>query len=605
MFKAQALLILAVLCSFCYAQPTIKITSDLRIDSSGFLAVTVNDLNFTEKEIEYILPKVIPGSYEAENYGQFIHDFTINYKDGNHVSVKNKMKNTFRIPNAQLAESIRYNVKHTHIPNEVYTTNKIFDAGGTQFLKDDYFLLNFHAIIGYFTGYQNATYEVTLLKPDNFIGSSALNITQRSSNLDFFKTGSYDQLVDSPILYDDFDNSHLVKFSVENMSVEIAVISDNDLIDADMLAKPIKKIVANISTASFLKGKLPDKYAFLFLFGKKYNAQSGALEHNRSSVYALSSDTSGLKTMLPEFISHEFLHIYSPLNIRSELIHPFNFSNPKEMSSHLWLYEGITEYLSFKNNLDIGFIDAAQFYNAMRLKNNNGNLYKKSSLTKMSKHVLSKKGQRFYTNYYEKGAVIGFYLDYLITKNSDGKKGIHSLLNYLIQNYNTNKPFIDDALITEITTNFPSTSTCFEHQIKGKEYIPIEQIFDNLGVRFEKDKDSVAYSYWSNGFSRLSYNIKSKTFEARNSILLKQYGKKKVEISAVNGIESKNLSFMDLFVGNDDGKPIRLTLIENGEETECILQPEKVAGYYHPLNTLLDTTSDEKIYLRNQLQRFN
>ncbi|MBK8777324.1 MAG: hypothetical protein IPO25_07900 [Saprospiraceae bacterium] len=58
---------------------------------------------------------------------------------------------------------------------------------------------------------------------------------------------------------------------------------------------------------------------------------------------------------------HEFFHILSPLNIHSEELLKFNFSNPI-MSKHLWLYEGMTEYLSNHVQVNQNSISTDSFY---------------------------------------------------------------------------------------------------------------------------------------------------------------------------------------------------------------------------------------------------
>ena len=72
----------------------------------------------------------------------------------------------------------------------------------------------------------------------------------------------------------------------------------------------------------------------------------GALEHGNSSFYVLPDfgDTT-FTSMIKRVALHEFMHIFTPLNLHSEQIGNFDYVDPK-MSKHLWLYEGVTEYFA-------------------------------------------------------------------------------------------------------------------------------------------------------------------------------------------------------------------------------------------------------------------
>ena len=331
------------------------------------------------------------------------------------------------------------------------------------------------------------------------------------------------------------------------MLVQIAVYSDNKSINGAYLQPTIEKIVAEAATNSLLKSYLPEKYCFLFCFEKKNSLSQGALEHKSSSVYSYNSDTTDLLKGLGETISHEFFHILTPLNLHSNLITPYNFYNPKIFSKHLWLYEGITEYISFKNNLSAGIIDKNDFFIMLRSKMSYAKYYKKNSMLKCSQHVLKRRSQDYYGNYYDKGALVGFYLDYLISQNSNGTQNISDLLAYLLNTYSKDKPFQESDLIPEITTQFPSTQACFKNCVSGKSPVPMDAILTDLSVRFKPSADSLHYDYWSYGFRGMSYNGKDGHFSAKNSRLNEITGIKKVYIYSINGKPSNELSFIDFY----------------------------------------------------------
>ncbi len=87
------------------------------------------------------------------------------------------------------------------------------------------------------------------------------------------------------------------------------------------------------------------------------NYDFGAVEHGNSSFYYLPyQGYKNYTSYLSDAVMHEFMHIHTPLNLHSELIGSFNFKVP-EMSKHLSLYEGITEYFSSQIKMQGKIID--------------------------------------------------------------------------------------------------------------------------------------------------------------------------------------------------------------------------------------------------------
>ena len=86
----------------------------------------------------------------------------------------------------------------------------------------------------------------------------------------------------------------------------------------------------------------------------------GALEHGNSSFYVLPDfGDSTFTSMIKRVALHEFMHIFTPLNLHSEQIGNFDYVEPK-MSKHLWLYEGVTEY--FANLFQINQVESKDMH---------------------------------------------------------------------------------------------------------------------------------------------------------------------------------------------------------------------------------------------------
>ena len=97
-----------------------------------------------------------------------------------------------------------------------------------------------------------------------------------------------------------------------------------------------------------------DRYVFLFHFE---DVTMGALEHSYSSTYTFAESEFDqlIREAIPDIVAHEFLHIVTPLNIHSDVIEHFNFVEPTP-SEHVWLYEGVTEWMAHVSQLRGGLI---------------------------------------------------------------------------------------------------------------------------------------------------------------------------------------------------------------------------------------------------------
>ena len=596
MTKIHSLLILAFFALNAYSQ-TNQVTIQLPTNQRGIVHVKYHLGAKSERDELFVFPKVVPGMYEQDDFGQLVINMVVHYKDGTVKKIERKDKNAFEIPSHEKVRYLTYDVRHTLIDGKQKGMKYIFDPGGTFFDPEAYFLLNFHAIVGHFQSGKDEGFSVIIEKPEKMDGVGSLEKHSLTSKVDSVFAKSYYQLADCPMLYADYGEQDTLSFQLDNMKIDIAVYSETELLNAHSTEEVIKKSVLNAAQTPLLKNHLPNHYSFLFCFTKRNAFMQGALEHNTSSVYSMGIDTSFFEENLKDFISHEFLHILTPLNLHSELIDNFEFYNPEEFSKHLWLYEGITEYLAVKNNLNAGLIDTLGFFNQLNWKKRAATkYYKKLSMTDVSSNILSRKSQKYYSNFYDKGALTAFQLDYLISRESQGKKGLNDLLADLIEKYGQERPFEDESIIEEITGLYPETESCFQNQINGKEEVPLDTILNDLGVEFTKSKDSLFYERWNYGFRKVRYYTKEKVFEVENSIAKEKYGYKKLKILSVDGKKSEDLSVM-VFFSERDGEAMLVEIQDGNDTKEITIIPEKRSGYYHPrmLKTPQNDTTKTKI----------
>lgn len=479
--------------------PEISCAIDLTQVIDDMVPVTVIVNNLTSKSIIYRLPKVVQGTYAVSDFGRFVHNFKAFNRKGKELKVSQLDTNSWEINKAQKLSKVTYYIKDTYDLKEGEFNNIPQFPAGTNIDPDNY-ILNLHGFIGYFNGLENSNYNLKINAPESYKYATALPLESSSKDnekqtvVNTFSASRYFDITDNPIMYGHID---IEKFNINDIEIVISTYSPNNI----YTAKEIKDVVENTmqSQVEYLKnfGTTTSRYDIQIYFfdGKEINPKNyGALEHHSSTVMVMPENTNKkeLYDDLNYFIAHEFFHTITPLSIHSEDIHDFNYHNPS-FSKHLWLYEGVTEYFSKLFQIDQELITEQQFYTIISNKIKRSKRYDDAmSSTVMSENILKEPYSKNYPNVYQKGALIGMCLDILIRKESNGEKGLLTLMKTLSEKYGKKTPFKDDNLVDEITKlTYPSIGTFFKNHVEGSTPIHYQIYFDMVGLNLIDGKISV------------------------------------------------------------------------------------------------------------------
>lgn len=430
----------------------------------------------------YNIPRIVPGTYSVANYGRFISDFRAFDQGGNPLMVKKLDDNRWEILKAEKLQRVSYRVDDTWDSPKIAPKSAIFEPSGTSF-EEKVFVLNPFALFGYFDGGRDRAFEVTVTKPREFFGATALIDQDTSVLTDRFETKNYQELADAPMLYHVPDTTTMTIGGTEFL---VSVYSPNKKVSSKTVAEKLQPVLN--AQKAYLGGTLPVKnYAFLFYLSDDTNLQAvGALEHSYSSLYFMPEfdPEAYLMESITDAAAHEVFHILTPLSVHSEEVGDFDYITPR-MSKHLWLYEGLTEYASHHARLKGGLIDLTTYMSSQMEKVRDSEQYNgKLSFTEMSAHILDKYKDQF-PNVYAKGALIGLCLDVKLRQLSGGKYGTQNLLKDLSQKYGKDKSFQDDALFAEITAmTYPEIGAFLEKYVAGNAPLPLQETFDAIGVEY-------------------------------------------------------------------------------------------------------------------------
>ena len=458
--------------------------------------VTLNPGAFTKETVMFRIPKTVPGTYSTDNYGKYIQDLKALDYSGKFLEVTQLDENSWSIANGSQLDKVQYLVNDTFdTENEV--SDAVFSPAGTNIEKGSNFLLNLHGFIGYFDGFKERPYEISITKPDALTATTSLKKSNEgaSNGKDTFVASRYFEVIDNPILY---AKPNREVFQINDITVTLSVFSPNGVYKASDLRE---RMVKMMTAQKVFLGDVDStkEYSILLYLSdlSKPDAQGfGALEHHTSTVVVLPEQMplERLEQAMVDVVSHEFFHIVTPLSVHSKEIQYFDFNDPK-MSEHLWMYEGTTEYFANLFQIQEGLINEEEFYERLREKINNSKRFDDDmSFTVMSKNILEEPYEANYANVYEKGALINMCLDILLRENSDGEKGVLWLMKELSKKYGKNEPFNDEDLIPEIISmTYPEIGEFLNEHVVGDTPIDYEFYLGKAGLATLEVKKQTGY----------------------------------------------------------------------------------------------------------------
>ena len=384
----------------------------------------------------YYFTNTIPGTYEVMHYGDFIEGIRFIDAEGNRITAKRIDKEKYEISNPDILRRIEYYVNDSWDELKIKRNYQVF-CSRTNFEKDTVYVLNNHAVFGYFKPDLDKPVVINVHKNSMLYPSTVMYKKHVTNSQDLLVAESYHNLFDSPVLYCIPDT---VSFYHNGKKIITSCYINSELISAEYLQEHIVKPTIKAVSAHY-NNFIPEEYWFIYyLFNEKDNVMSkyfsmagDALEHKGCSFYVMEADYySYLDTIVFDYDQiwiavHELLHKIFPLTIRSNLVDNMSYYYD-QMSRHLWLYEGVTEYLSIKTRFREGLITEEKFLEEMKYNIRETEKTKSDPLAVISENVLKKKYAEQYDLVYTKGALLAFLLDIELFTKSGGEYSIDHLI---------------------------------------------------------------------------------------------------------------------------------------------------------------------------------
>ncbi|MGB0930957.1 MAG: hypothetical protein ACPGVB_09295, partial [Chitinophagales bacterium] len=460
-------------------QEKYQITIYLNNDTHLPIKVSVIPPTIETKFVTYVFPSGEFGAQKSIPIKARLERFEPLDENGKVLPYKYIQNDGIEISKAHRLKRINYWLK----PNFPSVSNQN---------KNPAYLISHRGFYAYFHGLHNLPFEVKIEKPKDFYGATSLTAKLQSDNLDVFEVENYFDLFKNPILYSKPDT---ISFSLKEgkTKIRIAAYSESGKVSTRTLYYDLKKVVQSISN---FMGELPlPEYTFVLYFAdpsltaNSGLAQYGGLMCGSSSFYLLPEIKNGkrLKKIVQRIASHELLHLLTPYSLHSEKVHLVGFGH-QEMSKHLWLYEGTTEYFTLLSMLQSGLMSEVEFFAEISKKLKLIEGYPKRSLTEMSEHIFTQKHQQDYHYLYQQGALIAFALDIEIQRLSNEKTSLSRIIQQLAEKYGVHQSFEEDKLFEEIVNlSHPEIADFVKLYIEGKKALPFRELAAHIDMEYREE----------------------------------------------------------------------------------------------------------------------
>jgi predicted metalloprotease with PDZ domain len=412
----------------------------------------------------------VPGSYEIRYYAKFIRNLVFVGKKGDTIPWTFVDSSCFILDMAKPIDHISYEV----IPTFNSTIDSIMLFAGTYF-NADFFQINPYGVFGFLPNIIDKPLRILLKIPGDWSIGTAL---PQDSNRNLYANNIF-ELLDSPIL---LGNLSYAAFEHNNKRYFIYTHSENGKVRARNLKGILKDAVKDVDC--FLGGFPVDNYTFLVNIINDNIRHIGAHEHLCSSIYGFGGQKkSSIKEMMELFARHELFHVLSPLSLQSTEIYENRYTG-KHPVTHLWFYEGLAQWATFKMLLVNHRISVEKFLNVLSYSLITGD----TKIDSLNIIDCSRKTLDYHDmmqDIYRRGLVFGALLDVHIINKTAGQVTLMDVLRKMKEKYPPGRPFESDSLFQIIASlSHTEVKEFLVHYLQTNNPLPTREEFGRLGINY-------------------------------------------------------------------------------------------------------------------------
>ncbi len=389
------------------------------------------EMDVTPGNLVLRYPEWVQGTHAPTRQMQNVAGFEISDMKGNHIYwVRHTIdRQYFNIDVPEGVDRIQFTVRY--ITSQPNVNSRGVDCFGTPNLG----IINWNCIVLY-PAVPSANVDVTasLILPDHWKQASAMRVAKQDGNRIDYEKVDLDTLVDRPVILGEHLKS--VDLKVEDAPPHrLHLLSDIETslrLDDDLKEKLVKVVT---ETADYLGGYPYDSYDFLVVVSD--NTPRTGLEHTDSSLSVTQEkslvDEKVRKRDFDYLIPHEFAHAWCGKYRRPAGMIVPDMNTPMQ-TELLWVYEGLTQFLSWTIPIRAGLQTQEEFlelfaFTIERLRNQQGRHWRPLEDTAAASSFL-RGGSRHWgylrrnQDYYQEGALMWLEADVIIRSATMGQKSL-------------------------------------------------------------------------------------------------------------------------------------------------------------------------------------
>lgn len=425
------------------------------------------------------LPAWTPGSYLIREFSRHVGPVRATIAGMPETLCKKISKDAWSVPCPAGTETVVL----------TYTVYAYELSVRTSYLDADHGYFNGANLFLYRPEWQDVPCTLTVLPPAGWDVALGLPLVPNAPGHTYYAE-NYDILVDAPVEVGPFRR---IAFEALGIPHDLVVAGPPEALDVERLLGDLQKIIR--TAAAIFGGTLPyPYYVFIVHLTEK---SGGGLEH----LTSCSIDIPRFRDVTPDgyhrvlgLFAHEYFHLWNVKRLRPQNLGPFDYQS-EVYTPLLWALEGITDYYAplIVARSDILAVDTTLGLWADALFH----LFEVPARRTVSLEESSRDAWiKFYrpdsnspnttVSYYQKGALVGLFIDLAIRQATDNQKSLDTVMGLLWERYRDRGYPTEAFEATLVEVGGKSLEPLLDQYLRGTDWFD-ESLLESVGLQLKHD----------------------------------------------------------------------------------------------------------------------
>lgn len=414
-------------------------------------------------------------TYQVRDFVQFVDGFRVSDHSDHAISTRKLTPSRWRVSTVESGPiRVRYDVR----------ANRPGPFGA--YAGKDYASLNLAQVLVYPVSHRRAPFSLRFRhEPRGW--RTALSLESHGGR---FRAASYDELVDTPVLLGNFDDT---KFTYAGRPIRIVAHGSGSYDIADL----VDKARTIVETASTIMDDVPfPSYLFVYHFNE---GPGGGMEYRNGTSIQLPPSCTACDPK--SLTAHELFHAWNVKRIRPQSLEPIDFTQPNPTPS-LWFAEGVTsayaQYILLKGGLtsESRFLD---HFSKLITSYEGAPAGRSQSVEEASVEAWLERYPDYRrpdrsVSYYLSGEIVGHLLDLTIRHYSGNRRSLDNVMRALNRQYAKRGRYYEPEVIEQLSSDAAGRdlSAEFDEWIRSPGPFKWDRYLEYAGYRLEmKQREKV------------------------------------------------------------------------------------------------------------------